>query len=112
MYVKRYTSFLSGSRNGKSDNQTYDLIVTSFPLLFNRLRKRKITVKEFNVNDATHLQLLNDMGIKIHKEPNGKIQLQHQSNEVRSVMFLPSGFIYNVTGDCLCDNYSNKIIFP
>ncbi|XP_066912521.1 ER degradation-enhancing alpha-mannosidase-like protein 3 isoform X2 [Clytia hemisphaerica] len=58
------------------------------------LRKRKITVKEFNVNDATHIGLLRDMGIKIQKESNGKIQLQHQSNEAKTTEDAKEGILF------------------
>ena len=51
-------------------------------LLFLSGRKRRISVKEVDVNNHNHVAILKELGINVLKEENGRIQLQHQSHLV------------------------------
>lgn len=57
-------------------------------------RERKIYAKDFNINNQKHLNLLVDFGIKILKEANGKVQLQHQSTEAKTKEDAEEGILF------------------
>ena len=82
-------------------------------------RKRRISVKEVDVNNLNHVAILKELGINVHKEDNGRIQLQHQSHLVRISYFFPhvidqnySPTVYKKCNKVLMNYTIFEITFP